>query len=111
MRSFITSVQPGASVKAGPSTLSGIAFDGGSGVKAVEVSTDGGKSWAAAKLGEDMGKYAFRGWTAPVTLAAGGHDLMVRAASNGGAVQPGEQPWNPSGYLRNVIETTKVTVA
>jgi hypothetical protein len=111
VRSFITSVQEGATVKAGPSVLSGFAFDGGSGIKAVDVSADGGATWQAAALGQDMGKFAFRGWTAPVTLAAGEHALKVRATSNGGEVQPVEQSWNPAGYLRNLIETTKVKAA
>jgi len=46
-----------------------------------------------------------------VKLAAGAAELKVRATSNGGDVQPAEPRWNPAGYLRNVIETTRVTVA
>ena len=41
-----------------------------------------------AKLGKDLGKYSFREWTLPVTLAAGAHVLKVRATSNDGKVQP-----------------------
>ena len=111
VRSFITSVLPGASVKAGPQTLSGFAFDGGSGIKGVEVSADGGATWIAGTLGQDLGKYSFRGWTAPVSLAAGEHALKVRATSNAGETQPVEQPWNPAGYLRNLVETTTVRAA
>lgn len=108
VRSFITSVMDGAEVKAGPTTLSGIAFDGGSGIKLVEVSADGGATWQAATLGQDLGRYSFRGWTAPVTLVAGEHVLKVRATAVDGSTQPNEQPWNPAGYLRNLVETTKV---
>ena len=112
VRSFITSVLDGASVKAGQQiTLRGIAFDGGTGIKSVAVSTDGGKTWADAKLGQDLGKYSFREWTLPVTLAAGPHVLMARATSNGGKTQPMEPLWNPAGYLRNVVEKTSVTAA
>jgi DMSO/TMAO reductase YedYZ molybdopterin-dependent catalytic subunit len=111
VRSFITSVPDGATLKAGATTLKGIAFDGGSGIKQVDVSTDGGTTWAAAKLGTDLGKYSFREWTMPVTLAAGGHDLKVRATSNGGKVQPAQSLWNPAGYLRNGVETTRITAA
>ena len=111
VRSFITSVQGGAAVKAGAVTLSGIAFDGGSGIKSVEVSADGGATWKAAALGQDLGKYSFRGWSAPVTLATGEHALKVRAVSNAGETQPVEQPWNPAGYLRNLVETTMVRAA
>jgi len=112
VRSFITSVGDGATVKAGqPVTLRGIAFDGGTGIKSVAVSTDDGKSWADAKLGQDLGKYSFREWTLPVTLAAGPHVLMAQATSNGGKTQPLQPLWNPAGYLRNVVEKTRVTAA
>ena len=92
-------------------TLKGIAFDGGSGIKQVDVSADGGKSWMPAKLGTDLGKYSFREWTLPVVLAAGPHALKVRATSNNGKVQPETAGWNPPGYMRNVIETVNVTAA
>jgi sulfite dehydrogenase (cytochrome) subunit A len=112
VRSFITSLADGAKVAAGqPITLKGIAFDGGTGIKEVAVSTDDGKSWTPAKLGQDPGKYSFREWQLPVTLAAGPHELQVRATSNGGQTQPMKPLWNPAGYLRNVVETTRVTAA
>ncbi len=112
VRSFITSVGNDAKVAAGqPIVLKGIAFDGGTGIKEVAVSTDDGKSWTPAKLGQDLGKYSFREWQLPVTLAAGPHELKVRATSNGGQTQPMKPLWNPAGYLRNVVETTHVTAA
>lgn len=112
VRSFITSVMEGDKVQAeAPLKLRGIAFDGGSGIKEVAVSSDGGKTWQPTALGEDLGKYSFREWTATVKLAKGEHELRVRATSNEGKTQPEQQPWNPSGYMRNVIETTRVVAA
>lgn len=111
VRSFITNVTDGAKVKAGKTNLKGIAFDGGKGIKEVAVSTDGGKTWTPAKLGKDLGKYSFREWKLTVKLPAGAHDLKVRATSNGGQTQPLEPLWNPAGYLRNVVETVRVTAA
>jgi hypothetical protein len=112
VRSFITSVLDGEKVKADAKiTLKGIAFDGGTGIKQVQVSTDGGKSWTDATLGEDLGKYSFREWELGVTLAAGAHELKARATSNGGETQPLEAQWNPNGYLRTVVETTHVVAA
>ncbi|HTR85404.1 MAG TPA: molybdopterin-dependent oxidoreductase [Reyranella sp.] len=111
VRSFITSVADGAKVKTGELALRGIAFDGGSGISRVDVSADGGKTWTAAKLGNDLGKYSFREWTLPVKLDAGEHALKVRATANDGTVQPAEAKWNPAGYMRNVIETVRVTAA
>ena len=111
VRSFITNVTDGAKLKAGGTPLKGIAFDGGKGIKEVAVSKDGGKNWTPAKLGKDLGKYSFREWQLPVKLAAGSHELRVRATNNAGDTQPSEPKWNPAGYLRNVIETVRVTAA
>jgi len=109
VRSFITNVADGATLEARtPSTLKGIAFDGGTGIKAVAVSTDGGNTWAQAELGADLGNYSFREWQMPVRLAVGEYDLKVRATSNGGEVQPIQPLWNGAGYLRNVVETVRV---
>jgi DMSO/TMAO reductase YedYZ molybdopterin-dependent catalytic subunit len=111
IRSFITNVADGAKLKSGSTTLQGIAFDSGKGIKDVAVSTDGGKTWMQASLGKDLGKYSLREWKLPVKLAAGSHDLKVRATSNSGETQPDQPRWNPAGYLRNVVETVRVTVA
>ena len=111
VRSFITSVADGTKVKAGELTLKGIAFDGGSGIKEVAVSTDDGKTWTPAKLGQDLGKYSFREWQLPVKLAAGAHVLKARATSNKGETQPATASWNPAGYMRNVIEAVHVTAS
>jgi DMSO/TMAO reductase YedYZ molybdopterin-dependent catalytic subunit len=111
VRSFITSVGDGAKINSGTTTLKGIAFDGGKGIKEVAVSTDGGKTWMPTKLGKDLGRYSFREWKLPVKLAAGSHQLQVRATNNAGETQPNEPRWNPAGYLRNVIETVRVTAA
>ena len=111
VRSFITNVTDGARLKPGATTLKGIAFDGGKGIKEVAVSLDGGNSWTPAKLGKDLGKYSFREWKLAVNLAAGNHELKVRATNNAGDTQPAGPLWNPAGYLRNVIETVRVTAA
>jgi sulfite dehydrogenase len=111
VRSFITNVTDGTRLKAGVTNLKGIAFDGGNGIKDVAVSADGGKTWETARLGKDLGKYSFREWSFPVKLSAGTHELKVRATSNDGKTQPMKALWNPAGYLRNVVETVRVTAA
>jgi sulfite dehydrogenase len=111
VRSFITNVVDGANLKAGGTTLKGIAFDSGKGIKDVAVSTDGGKTWESAQLGKELSKYSFREWSLPVKLPAGAYELKVRATSNDGKTQPMDALWNPAGYLRNVVETVRVTAA
>lgn len=112
VRSFLTSLVDGAKVKAGAETpLRGIAFDGGSGIKEVAVSTDSGQTWTPSRLGENLGRYSFREWTLMVKLPAGAHELKVRATSNDGQTQPLQPLWNPAGYLRNVVETYRIVAA
>jgi DMSO/TMAO reductase YedYZ molybdopterin-dependent catalytic subunit len=112
VRSFITNLADNARVKAGAATpVRGIAFDGGHGIKEVALSSDGGKTWKPAQLGNDLGKYSFRTWKTTVKLPAGAQTLMVRATSRSGEVQPREPRWNPSGYMRNVIETVHLEAA
>ncbi len=111
VRSFVTNLADGATVRAGATTLRGIAFDGGSGIRTVEVSLDGGSTWRPAALEQDYGKYSFRRWNATVTLPAGAATLAVRATANDGSTQKPTPIWNPSGYLRTSIETYKVTAS
>jgi len=108
IRSFVTNLAEGQKLKAGETMLRGFAFDGGYGITDVAVSTDGGRSWTAAALGEDLGKYSFRPWTLPVKLAAGAHEVQVRAVNRIGQSQPAKPLWNPAGYMRNVVETVRV---
>lgn len=111
-RSFITNLASGARLKAGArAALRGIAMGGDCGVAKVEISGDGGQNWQAAKLGADEGPYSFRRWTADVALAgAGDATLAVRCTNTKNEVQPDQANWNGSGYMRNVIERTPVTL-
>jgi len=109
VRSFITNVLDGAKVKAKTDIpLRGIAFDGGYGITDVAISPDGGHSWQAATLGENLGKYSFHEWRAVVKLPKGNHVPMVRATNRIGQSQPMEALWNPAGYMRNVVERTRI---
>jgi DMSO/TMAO reductase YedYZ molybdopterin-dependent catalytic subunit len=112
VRSFITSVVDGARVKAGqPLAVRGIAFDGGQGIREVAWSADGGQSWREAALGTELGRYSFREFTFGFTPQAGPHDLRVRAWNRSGQSQPMEALWQPAGYMRNVVESVKITAA
>ncbi|WP_408631774.1 SorA family sulfite dehydrogenase catalytic subunit [Methylocystis borbori] len=109
IRSFITNLADGAKAPANaPLALRGIAFDGGHGVKEVLVSMDGGASWKEARLGEDLGRYSFREWRIEATLPPGVHEVKTRAVNRRGEAQPLTPNWNPSGYMRNVVETIRV---
>jgi sulfite dehydrogenase len=112
VRSFITSVTDGSVLRAGRTErLKGIAFDGGAGIREVVVSTDGGQTWRAAVLGPDLGRYSFREWQLPVSFSSPGPvEILVKATNRIGESQPLEPLWNPAGYMRNVVERTRVEV-
>lgn len=112
IRSFITSVAENAKLPAGRETsVRGIAFDAGHGIREVAFSSDGGRLWRVAELGKDIGRYSFREWRIGFTpRERGSHTLMSRALNRLGETQPLEPLWNPAGYLRNVVEPVKVDV-
>lgn len=105
-RSFVTNLKDGASAKPGvPLAVSGIALGGDTGVAKVELSTDGGKSWAESKLDADEGKYSFRRFDATVTVPASGDlTLTCRCTNSDGTSQPMDMNWNPGGFMRAGVE-------
>jgi DMSO/TMAO reductase YedYZ molybdopterin-dependent catalytic subunit len=112
-RSFVTNIKSGQTVKTGaPTLVRGIAFGGDSGVARVDLSIDGGKNWQPTELGNDEGKYSFRQWQSQLTLPAkGDYTLMVRCTNSDGVAQPEQPNWNPSGFMRNLIEATPIVAA
>jgi len=113
VNSLITSHAQGASINVGaPVTVGGIAWDAGYGLRVVETSTDGGKTWASATLGEDLGRFAFRSFTFSFTpKARGKQTVMARATNKIGQTQTTELIHNPAGYHHNVIHSLTFNVA
>lgn len=112
IRSFITSLRDGAQIAAGRETIvRGIAFDSGQGIREVQFSADGGRTWRGTTLGRDLGRYSFREWTtAFAPTRSGPLKIMARAFNRIGESQPLDPLWNPAGYMRNVVEQVAVTV-
>ncbi len=113
VRSFVTTPEPGSTVPAGRAVeVEGIAFDGGTGIRGVQVSVDGGSTWADALLGGDLGRYSFRRWRYHWSPALrGDYRLRSRATAGDGQVQPDQEGWNRGGFMRNVVEEMTVHVA
>jgi DMSO/TMAO reductase YedYZ molybdopterin-dependent catalytic subunit len=105
VNSLITSHADGARVKAGEVTISGLAWDAGYGIRSVDASTDGGNTWSAATLGEDLGRYAFRPWTFALTAKRGKNTVMVNATNKIGQTQTAALLFNPAGYHNNVMQS------
>jgi DMSO/TMAO reductase YedYZ molybdopterin-dependent catalytic subunit len=98
-------------VDPGPVELRGRAWSGHGAIERVEVSTDGGASFADARLEAPLGKDAWRGWGFAWNAAPGEHVLCSRATDAEGNVQPLEPRWNLKGYANNAVERVPVTVA
>jgi DMSO/TMAO reductase YedYZ molybdopterin-dependent catalytic subunit len=94
----------------GPVTLSGRAWSGYGAIERVEVSTDGGESFADARLHDPLGEAAWRGWELDWEATAGEHILCSRATDAAGNAQPLEAPWNLKGYANNAVERLDVVV-
>jgi sulfite dehydrogenase len=113
INSLVTSHPNGAAVKAGGKvTVSGLAWDAGYGINAVEVSLDGGRSWSAATLGEDIGRFAFRAFSHAVAVPTKGtYKVMTRATNKIGQGQATALIQNPAGYHHNVVQTLTLVAA
>jgi DMSO/TMAO reductase YedYZ molybdopterin-dependent catalytic subunit len=99
-------------VAAGPVTLSGRAWSGRAAVTRVEVSSDGGTTWADARLApaDPAHPYAWRSWTYDWTARPGEYELSARATDEAGGTQPVQQDWNRQGMANNLVQRVPVTV-
>lgn len=97
---------------AGRCRLDGRAWSGYGPVARVEVTTDGGATWAEAALEPDEGPpWVWRRWWYEWEAAPGRHTLLARATDATGRVQPLAQPWNRGGFANNLVQLVDVVVA
>ena len=113
VNSLITSPVADATVKLGSSvTVSGLAWDGGYGIRSVELSVDDGQSWTEARLGEDLGRFAFRPWKYSfVPHLRGKYVVKARATNQIGQTQTAQLIANPAGYHHNLIQALTLNAA
>jgi DMSO/TMAO reductase YedYZ molybdopterin-dependent catalytic subunit len=79
--------------------VAGVAWAGDRGIRRVEVSLDGGTSWAPATLRRQLARTAWRQWRLPLPAGVSGRrTLRVRATDGRGELQTAtETPPHPSG--------------
>ena len=97
-------------VEAGAVELMGRAWAGRLGISQVEVSVDGGSTWAQAGLGEQVSPYAWREWSFAWEARPGKCTLSVRATDSQGNTQPLAQEWNFHGMGNNTVQRVDVIV-
>jgi sulfane dehydrogenase subunit SoxC len=95
---------------AGPTTVEGRAWSGWGAVRAVEVSIDGGVTWAAANVEPAPHRWAWARWTWDWEATEGSYVLAARAHDSTGRSQPVDQPWNRGGFANNLVQRVPVAV-
>ncbi len=103
----------GARLAAGANTIRGYAVSGDRTVVRVDVSGNGGRTWAQAALEHDArARFAWTFWTIDLDLPPGEHELAVRAWDEAGQTQPAlpDDTWNYKGYLSAAWHRVRVTV-
>jgi hypothetical protein len=114
VNSLITAPASDAILARGARTeVRGMAWDGGHGLKRVEVSLDRGTTWNTAQLGADLGPFSLRPWSFTISAPkqTGRVNVWVRATSRNGTTQPPEPVANPSGYHHNRIQVLDLGIA
>jgi len=82
--------EDGGTIQAGPAIADGIATAGDRGIKRVEVSLDGGDTWADATLEPSLNPpFTWVRWAFPFTAKPGNHALVMRATDGTGKVMDG----------------------
>ncbi|MGH3443032.1 MAG: sulfite oxidase [Nitriliruptorales bacterium] len=98
-------------VERGTQEITGRAWSGHGAITAVEVSTDGGRTWADATITPPDGAFAWTGWSFRWDAETPGeHELCCRATDATGNTQPLESAWNLGGYAVNGVQRVPVTV-
>lgn len=94
-----------------PIAARGHAWAGENEIDKVVISTDFGIQWQETQLTPPSNKYAWSHWETELTFANKGYyEIWARAYDNAGNAQPFTQPWNPKGYLGNVIHRLPILI-
>lgn len=114
VRSIITNIRDGQRFPAGTRVfaLRGHAWAGDDNVAAVHVSADYGQTWATARVGAPVNRFAWQTWNAELKVPMQGYyEFWVRATDSNGRSQPPIAPfWNPQGYGANTWHRVRVTI-
>lgn len=96
-----------------PSTvvIEGRAWSGHGPITNVELSDDGGRTWAGADVEAPAGPYAWQRWTYRWdALRPGDYELCARATDADRNVQPVDVDWNFEGVENNAVQRVRVIV-
>ena len=112
VNSLITNVAEGQRFPASePVVIKGLAWDGGAGIRSVDVSLDEGHTWEMAELGASLGRFSFRPWQYVFHARNKGRfTVMARASNAQCSAQTIELIFNGPGYHNNVVQRIAVEI-
>jgi DMSO/TMAO reductase YedYZ molybdopterin-dependent catalytic subunit len=112
LKSEIVRPRAGDSLGIGTNRIFGVAWAGEEPVAGVEVSSDGGKTWTPAQLVGPRAAYSWTMWEYLWEVAVPGrYELLARATSWSGAVQPAAHDPLSGGYMVHHSRPLVVEVA
>jgi DMSO/TMAO reductase YedYZ molybdopterin-dependent catalytic subunit len=98
-------------VPRGVVVLEGRAWSGRAAITRVEVSANGGATWAEAEVERPAGPYCWQRWRYRWDASSpGSYDLCCRAHDDAGNVQPVDQYWTARGMGNNMAQRVSVVV-
>lgn len=110
VKSVITAPAPGTTLSAGAQTIAGYAWSGYGAIAKVEISVDGGATWAEAAIAHQAGRLSWVRFEHPWDAQTGDARLRSRATDDLALQQPEQPEWNAKGYELNAIFEVQVTV-
>ncbi len=94
VKSVITQPSPGWALQGrGYYEITGLAWSGAERIEKVEISADGGRTWAAAELQEPVLSQSLTRFRLPWNWSGGRALLMSRATDRSGQTQPTRSAW------------------
>jgi DMSO/TMAO reductase YedYZ molybdopterin-dependent catalytic subunit len=111
VRSLIADPAHGSTLPEGKMVVRGMAWSATSRITTVEVSSDNGETWSAARVRPSESLYGPATWHADLTLEPGTYVIAAKATDASGEAQPEDPRWNRNGYANNVVHRVTVTVS
>ena len=110
VRSLVTELEEGATIRVGPVAIRGVAWSGAAAIDRVEVSVGGG-TWQPARTVGERRRHSWQWWELITHIVdAGSTTIRARATDLAGRTQPEAPAWNRLGYGANAIHVVDVDV-
>ena len=110
-RAVIVEPVEGTRLDLGANLIRGYAWSGREAIAGVDITTDAGRTWRAAKLAPAISAFAWREWHYEWDARRGDATIIAIAVTRTGERQPLTPIWNALGYSNNQTQAVRVVVA